>query len=204
MSFFGQNIRFLRNQRQLSQSAFAELFGLKRAAVGAYEEERAEPKVEVFVEIARYFGISMEDLVCSSLQDSGVKSSGDSVALVKESEYTKYVESLCGNSTFVTRHRVSVPMSIESNFVAFEYCGSVLIAKPIGVDVGLFDNRDAYKMLVVRRSGISIGVGATIGGGILKYFEIVYIIKCYENSDFSELMLSMISSRIERIENKIG
>ena len=142
--------------------------------------------------------------MCRSLQDSGIKSSDDSVMLVKEVEYSKYVEALCSNSTYLSQYRVSVPMTVDSNFVAFEYCGSVLIAKPVGIDLGLFDNRDAYKMLVVRKAGISVGIGANIGGGILKTFEIVYIIKCYENNDFSELMLSLIASRIQRIENKIG
>ena len=70
MSFFGQNLRFLRNSRQISQTAFAEVFGLKRTAVGAYEEERAEPKLDLLVKIANYFGVSLEDILCQNLQTS--------------------------------------------------------------------------------------------------------------------------------------
>ena len=57
MSFFGKNIKFLRTTNRLSQTAFAEIFNLNRAVIGAYEEERAEPKVEIFVKVAQYFSV---------------------------------------------------------------------------------------------------------------------------------------------------
>ena len=67
MSHFGKNIKKLRSIKQLSQSKFAELFDLKRASIGAYEEERAEPKTEVIIRIARYFNLSLDDLLAKDL-----------------------------------------------------------------------------------------------------------------------------------------
>ncbi|WBL20918.1 helix-turn-helix domain-containing protein [Zunongwangia sp. HRR-M8] len=67
MSYFGKNIRKIRNVKKLSQQAFAELFDLKRGTLGAYEEERSEPRIETIIRIANYFSISIDDLLTSEL-----------------------------------------------------------------------------------------------------------------------------------------
>ncbi len=60
---FGRNIKKIRTIKKLSQTAFAEIFELKRSSIGAYEEERAEPKLETIIKIATYFNISIDSLV---------------------------------------------------------------------------------------------------------------------------------------------
>ncbi|SEC89035.1 DNA-binding transcriptional regulator, XRE-family HTH domain [Tenacibaculum sp. MAR_2009_124] len=67
MSFFGKNIKKIRGVKGLSQQAFAELFGLKRATLGAYEEGRSEPKIETIIKIANYFSIIIDDLLTAEL-----------------------------------------------------------------------------------------------------------------------------------------
>jgi transcriptional regulator with XRE-family HTH domain len=67
MSYVGKNIRKLRTVKKLSQAAFAELFGLARPSVGAYEEGRSEPKMETLTRIAQYFGLSVDLLLTKEL-----------------------------------------------------------------------------------------------------------------------------------------
>lgn len=67
MSFFGKNIKKIRSVKNLSQQAFADLFGLKRATLGAYEEGRSEPKIETIIKVANYFSISIDDLLTRDL-----------------------------------------------------------------------------------------------------------------------------------------
>lgn len=67
MSFIGKNIKKLRSVKKLSQAKFAELFDLKRGAVGAYEEERSEPKLDTLIKIANYFSILVDDLISKEL-----------------------------------------------------------------------------------------------------------------------------------------
>ncbi|WP_452598284.1 helix-turn-helix domain-containing protein, partial [Pontimicrobium sp. MEBiC01747] len=67
MSFFGKNIKKIRGVKGLSQQAFAEIFDLKRATLGAYEEGRSEPKIETIIKIANYFSISIDALLTSEL-----------------------------------------------------------------------------------------------------------------------------------------
>lgn len=67
MSFFGKNIRKIRSIKKISQAAFAEIFGLSRASVGSYEEGRAEPKLEMIIQIANHFSISIDELINKEL-----------------------------------------------------------------------------------------------------------------------------------------
>ena len=67
MSHIGQNIKRIRSVKGLSQAKFAELFNLARPSVGAYEEGRAEPKIQTVVDIAHYFGLSIDVLLTKEL-----------------------------------------------------------------------------------------------------------------------------------------
>ncbi|MEM1002517.1 MAG: helix-turn-helix transcriptional regulator, partial [Bacteroidota bacterium] len=63
MSRIGHNIRKIRSAKKLSQTQFAELFDLTRGSVGAYEEGRAEPKIDTIIQIANYFSVSIDLLL---------------------------------------------------------------------------------------------------------------------------------------------
>jgi transcriptional regulator with XRE-family HTH domain len=67
MGVIGKNIRKIRTVKKLSQASFAEIFNLARPSVGAYEEERSEPKLETVIQIANYFGISIDSLLTKEL-----------------------------------------------------------------------------------------------------------------------------------------
>ena len=67
MSRIGKNIRKIRATKGLSQTAFANLFSITRASVGAYEEGRAEPKTDIMLQIANYFSIPIEALLTEEL-----------------------------------------------------------------------------------------------------------------------------------------
>src|SRR5688572_5606240 len=59
----GANLKFLRKTKNLTQQAFADALDIKRSMVGAYEEERAKPKMDNLKKIANFFGISVDELV---------------------------------------------------------------------------------------------------------------------------------------------
>lgn len=63
MSCIGKNIRKIRTIKGLSQTDFANLFDLTRASISAYEENRAEPKMDTTLKIAKYFNIPIEELL---------------------------------------------------------------------------------------------------------------------------------------------
>ena len=67
MSLIGKNIKKIRSVKKLNQTAFATLFELKRTSIGAYEEGRAEPKIDTLIKIANYFSIPIDALLTKEL-----------------------------------------------------------------------------------------------------------------------------------------
>jgi len=69
MSIISSNIKYLRKKRGLTQQSFADQVGIKRSLVGAYEEERAEPKYELLKVIASFFDVSIDDFIKQKIDD---------------------------------------------------------------------------------------------------------------------------------------
>ncbi|WP_326983954.1 helix-turn-helix transcriptional regulator [Chryseobacterium sp. MYb264] len=77
MSFFGTNIKKIRQVRGLSQKAFADLFELNRGVISSYEEGRAEPKIETLLKVADYFNLDLHNLLTEILQVNQLASGSD-------------------------------------------------------------------------------------------------------------------------------
>lgn len=67
MDILNKNIKFLRKQKGYTQQQFADFLKIKRSALGAYEEGRAKPNLEVQKAIAKEFGISLDQLLTKNL-----------------------------------------------------------------------------------------------------------------------------------------
>lgn len=67
MTKVGNNIKKIRATKGLSQQAFADIFELTRGNISSYEENRADPKIEIIVKIANYFSIPLEALITQNL-----------------------------------------------------------------------------------------------------------------------------------------
>ncbi|WP_417887504.1 helix-turn-helix domain-containing protein [Zunongwangia sp.] len=95
MSYFGKNIRKIRNVKKLSQQAFAELFELKRGTLGAYEEERSEPRIETIIKIANHFSITIDDLLTKELTVNKLLKFKDDLALQGSFDKEKFARIPC-------------------------------------------------------------------------------------------------------------
>jgi transcriptional regulator with XRE-family HTH domain len=69
MSIISSNIKFLRKKKGLTQQQFADEIGIKRSLVGAYEEDRADPKYDLLKKIALYFEISVDDFINETINE---------------------------------------------------------------------------------------------------------------------------------------
>ena len=67
MSFFGANIKTIRQAKSLSQQAFADLFDLTRGVIGAYEEGRSEPKISTLLTVVHYFNLDLDKFLTAPL-----------------------------------------------------------------------------------------------------------------------------------------
>jgi transcriptional regulator with XRE-family HTH domain len=77
MSFFGTNIKKIRQVKGLSQKAFADMFDLNRGVISSYEEGRAEPKIETILKVAHHFNLNLDKLLTEPLQVNQLVSVSD-------------------------------------------------------------------------------------------------------------------------------
>ena len=71
MSTAGQNLKYLRKLRGWTQEEFAHKLNIKRSLIGAYEEERADPRIEVLEIVGEMFKLSLDELLLKDLTDTG-------------------------------------------------------------------------------------------------------------------------------------
>ena len=60
---FPQRLRFLRERKQLSRRALAELCGLSKNMISMYERGEKIPSVEVLIILADFFGVTTDYLL---------------------------------------------------------------------------------------------------------------------------------------------
>ncbi|MBN2891904.1 MAG: helix-turn-helix transcriptional regulator [Bacteroidales bacterium] len=131
MSFFGINLKKIRAVKKLSQTEFAELFDLTRSAVGAYEEGRAEAKIDKVIEIAEYYGLTLDQFFKKKLTLNEIfhydkkkdvlqfDNKYNPISYVESSKVNQYLKN-SDNKEFIDRlPKISLPET-EKNFRAFE------------------------------------------------------------------------------------
>lgn len=97
MPLVNENIKVLRKRMGMTQEKFAEVLGIKRSLIGAYEENRAVPPAENLNKISKVFGITLDQLINYSY----------------EREFNKRV----GVGTFGSTEKDDMPFPIEKKTV---------------------------------------------------------------------------------------
>lgn len=69
MANISSNLKYLRRKKGLTQQQFADALEIKRSLVGAYEEDRAEPRYELLKKFAEYYELSMDELINDKIDD---------------------------------------------------------------------------------------------------------------------------------------
>lgn len=68
-TYFGQNLKFLRNVRKLTQTDLAKSLELSRSKIASYESNVAEPNLKTFLKICAFFEVSPETLITDTIYD---------------------------------------------------------------------------------------------------------------------------------------
>lgn len=121
MSFFGINIKKIRQVKGLSQKAFADLFDLNRGVISSYEEGRAEPKIETIIKVANHFHLNLDKFLTETLQVNQLASGSDIDQLMffpdyadqKKSDPTVLSEENSTNAVILQKILASVDLIYE-------------------------------------------------------------------------------------------
>jgi len=70
MSNISSNLKYLRKKNSHTQQQFADIMGIKRSLIGAYEEDRAEPKYDLLKKIAEHFDLTIDEFINEQITES--------------------------------------------------------------------------------------------------------------------------------------
>jgi transcriptional regulator with XRE-family HTH domain len=171
-SFAGQNLKYLRKLRGLTQEEFAQKLQIKRSLLGAYEEERAEPRIDVLESVSDWFKVSLDDLLRRDLND--VKGSyiakrrqqkliaeNNLIHFVPVKAAAGYLAGYADDEFIDELNTFTLPMLGAGQYRAFEIVGDSMLPTPSGSVIvgqktdGLEEvkNNNAY-IVVSRNEGI--------------------------------------------------
>lgn len=169
MSFAGKNLKHLRKLRGWTQEEFATRLNIKRSLLGAYEEERAEPRIEVLEVVMDIFKLSLDELLLSDLSESKgnylakrraqkLASARSEIPFVPVKAAAGYLTGYADPDFIDELNTFTLPMLGAGNYRAFEIIGDSMLPTPSGsVIVGekvekLEDIRNNQACIVVSRS----------------------------------------------------
>lgn len=173
MSQAGQNLKYLRKLRGWTQEEFANKLGIKRSLVGAYEEERADPRLEVLEIVADMFKLSLDELLLKDLSNNSdnymnrrrqqkmMSAERNLIHFVPVKAAAGYLASYADTEFIDELNTFTLPMLSGGNYRAFEIIGDSMLPTPSGsIIVGEkiegpadIKNNQAY-IVVSRNEGI--------------------------------------------------
>ncbi|MGG9971524.1 XRE family transcriptional regulator [Ferruginibacter sp. SUN002] len=174
MSQAGQNLKYLRKLRGWTQEEFAIKLGIKRSLIGAYEEERADPRIEVLEIVGDIFKLSLDELLLKDLSNTGgsnylakrrqqkmMSVERNVIHFVPVKAAAGYLASYADTEFIDELNTFTLPMLSGGNYRAFEIIGDSMLPTPSGSIIvgekieGVDDvkNNQAY-IVVSRNEGI--------------------------------------------------
>ena len=150
MSNIASNLKFLRKKKGMTQQQFADALAIKRASVGAYEENRAEPKYELLKKIAEFYDLTMDELAndvidekwrptpksnASNLRILSVTVDGqdrENIELVPVKASAGYLNGYGDPEYVADLPKFSLPMFNQGTYRAFEIKGDSMLPMPSG------------------------------------------------------------------------
>ena len=173
MSQAGQNLKYLRKLRGWTQEEFAVKLGIKRSLIGAYEEERADPRLEVLEIVGDIFKLSLDDLLLKDLSNTGnsflakrrqqkmMTAERNMIHFVPVKAAAGYLAGYADSEFIDELNTFTLPMLSGGNYRAFEIIGDSMMPTPSGsIIVGeKVDNTEDIKneqayIVVSRNEGI--------------------------------------------------
>ncbi len=143
MSVANQNMKYLRKLRGWTQEEFAQKLGIKRSLLGAYEEERADPRIDVLEIVCNMFKLTLDDVLRKDLSNNkgnylarrrAMKMASDrpEIAFVPMKAAAGYLNGY-GDPEFIDElNTFTLPMLTGGNYRAFEIIGDSMLPTPSG------------------------------------------------------------------------
>lgn len=143
MSLAGQNLKYLRKLRGWTQEEFAMKLKIKRSLLGAYEEERADPRIEVLEVAGDLFKLSLDDLLRKDLNENKggflakrralkMAAASNEIQMVPVKAAAGYLAGYADPEFLDELNTFTLPMLAPGNYRAFEIVGDSMLPTQSG------------------------------------------------------------------------
>lgn len=143
MSVAGKNLKYLRKLRGWTQEEFATKLQIKRSLLGAYEEERAEPRLEVLEIIGDIFKLTLDELLLTELGDNKgsylarrraqkLAAGTNEISFVPVKAAAGYLAGHSDPEYIDELNTFTLPMLSPGSYRAFEIIGDSMLPTPSG------------------------------------------------------------------------
>jgi transcriptional regulator with XRE-family HTH domain len=143
MSIANKNLKYLRKLRGWTQEEFAQKLRIKRSLLGAYEEERAEPRIDILEVVADMFKLTLDDLLRKDVSDNKgnylakrrsqkLASGRTDIPFVPVKAAAGYLAGYADPEFIDELNTFTLPMLSGGDYRAFEIVGDSMMPTPSG------------------------------------------------------------------------
>ncbi|HYC41147.1 MAG TPA: LexA family transcriptional regulator [Chitinophagaceae bacterium] len=143
MAISNQNLKYLRKLRGWTQEEFAQKLRIKRSLLGAYEEERAEPRIDVLEAVCDMFKLTLDDILRKDLSDNKsnylarrramkLAQGRPDIPFVPVKAAAGYLAGYADPEFVDELNTFTLPMLSGGNYRAFEILGDSMLPTPSG------------------------------------------------------------------------
>ena len=143
MAISNQNLKYLRKLRGWTQEEFAQKLRVKRSLLGAYEEERAEPRIDVLEVVCDIFKLTLDEILRKDLSDNKsnylakrramkLTNGRSDIPFVPVKAAAGYLAGYADPDFIDELNTFTLPMLTGGNYRAFEIIGDSMMPTPSG------------------------------------------------------------------------
>ncbi|MCF3111398.1 LexA family transcriptional regulator [Niabella sp. CC-SYL272] len=143
MSVANKNLKYLRKLRGLTQDEFASKLHIKRSLLGAYEEGRAEPRLEVLETVCDLFKLTLDEILRKDLSENTdnylakrralkLSDTAAKIPFVPVKAAAGYLNGYADHEFIDELNTFTLPMVTGGNYRAFEISGDSMLPTPSG------------------------------------------------------------------------
>ncbi|MER3464797.1 MAG: XRE family transcriptional regulator, partial [Chitinophagaceae bacterium] len=143
MSIANKNLKYLRKLRGWTQEEFSQKLRIKRSLLGAYEEERADPRIDVLEVVADMFKLTLDEILRKDLSDtkgnyitkrraSKLANGRAEIPFVPVKAAAGYMAGYADPEFIDELNTFTLPMLAGGNYRAFEIVGDSMMPTPSG------------------------------------------------------------------------
>jgi len=143
MAIANKNLKYLRKLRGWTQEEFAQKLRIKRSLLGAYEEERAEPRIDVLEVVCDIFKLTLDDLLRKDVSDNKTNylakrramklaAGRTDIPFVPIKAAAGYLAGYADPEFVDELNTFTLPMLAGGNYRAFEIVGDSMLPTPSG------------------------------------------------------------------------